>query len=279
MKGRESGGVGDKNRIPFNVLPLPSRLPAVSQSFLTNTEYALMATSGRLQGQVIPSASYYEYLWLPSWSMRFFFTSPPFSPVVSVRPPALPPVSPCRIRRRSPPLSDLAGGELKHIRPALDFDSIANGGGEVGERIHRALSALEGTGQPFKSSLNPEAFSEYHGLPIRYISWRQTAEWRALLREKHDASLVESPLLRAIEQSESTRRDYTQGNETDYFSSRTMGFARETRISVIHIYEDAIARGIKINGRAGLIRACTRDARLRVWVNDVVNNNINATSR
>lgn len=40
--------------------------------------------------------------------------------------------------------------------------------------------------------------------------------------------------------------------------------SREVRISVIHIYEDAIARGIKINGREGLIRAYTRDAKLRV---------------
>lgn len=53
-----------------------------------------------------------------------------------------------------------------------------------------------------------------------------------------------------IEQSYDIRDQcwkHSRGNESDYFSSKISATAG-IRISVIHIYEDAIARGIKING-------------------------------
>lgn len=83
----------------------------------------------------------------------------------------------------------LVGGELKHIRPALDSGSIANGG--AGGRIRRTLSALEGTGQPFKSSSNPKAFSEYHGYSFGTSPKQQPAERRTAnlsLMGKHDGA-------------------------------------------------------------------------------------------
>lgn len=107
----------DKNRILFNVLPLLSRLPPVSLSFLTSTEYA-NSNEWLLQGQLISSTSYYEYLWLPSSCMRCSST-------------------PGRLLSRCHPFFLIAftagrlfGGELKHIRAALDSGSIANGGRE-----------------------------------------------------------------------------------------------------------------------------------------------------
>jgi len=97
-------------------------------------------------------------------------------------------VSPRLIRHWSSSCSVLVDGELKHIRPALDSGSIANG--VEGGRIRRTLSALEGTGQPFKSSSNPEAFSEYYGYPFgtspgnrlpngerRTLLWENTTEF------------------------------------------------------------------------------------------------------
>lgn len=86
------------------------RLSPVSLSFLTSAEYPPMPMSGCLRGQLISSASYYEYLWLPSSSVCF-------SSTISL---GSSPVSP-RIRRRSSSHSVLVGEELKHIRPALEL--------------------------------------------------------------------------------------------------------------------------------------------------------------
>lgn len=77
--------------------------------------------------------------------------------ICDFHPPCVPPL----LSASSSHSPSLLGEELKHIRPALDFGF--NRRAERG-RIRRTLSeALEDTGQPLKSSSNPEAFSEYDG--------------------------------------------------------------------------------------------------------------------
>lgn len=265
----------DKNRIPFNVLPLPSRLPPVSRSFLTNTRcwqrVAVCRVSSFLRLPIMNICDFHPRLCASSL----------FPPAVSpgrFRQP-LPPVSPCRICRRSSSLSDLVGGELKHIRPALDSGFIANGGKREFVVPSRAL---EGTGQPFKSSLKPRSFlwiSRFtHSVHLQAADCRmaELSYGKARRVARRVEPIVSDRTIATI--AESTGLFPRSRNRLFFLRGQRIA-DREIRISVIHIYEDAIARGIKINGRVGLIRACTRDAKPRVWVNDIVNNNINATSR
>lgn len=131
-------------------------------------------------------------------------------------------------------------------------------GEQRGEREREFALALEGTGQPLKSSSNLEAFSEYHGYPFGISSQRQTTERRAAnsLMGKHYGARHCEPLgsNRRPRQSKLFPR---KRNRLFLLEDNGPRLYRVIRISVIHIYEDAIARGIKINGREGLIRAYT----------------------
>lgn len=138
MKERGGWRSEIKTVSPFQRLPCPS-VARLCLSFLTSAEYSPMATSGCLQDQLISSTFYYEYFWLSS--------------------------APCALYPRSFPVDLfrssllLIGEELKHIRPALDFDSIAKWG-----RIRRALSVLGGYWSALERLLESEAFSEYHSV-------------------------------------------------------------------------------------------------------------------
>lgn len=76
MKGRKTG---ERGEIKILSPSMPSCLPPASLSFLTSTEYPSMATSGCLQNQLISSASYYEYLWLPPCTSSLPLLSSPLS--------------------------------------------------------------------------------------------------------------------------------------------------------------------------------------------------------
>lgn len=76
-----------------------------------------------------------------------------------------PPVSPPRIR--PPPVrprSVLVGGELKHIRPALDSAPSQMGGGRI--RVSCPPSVLESTGQLLKGSSNLDFYPNITVAPV-----------------------------------------------------------------------------------------------------------------
>lgn len=181
------------------------RLPPVSLSFLTSAEYPPMPMSGCLRGQLISSASYYEYLWLPSSSVCF-------SPTISL---GSSPVSP-RIRRRSSSHSVLVGEELKHIRPALELRLHCKWESR-GERENspwhwRVL--VNPWKAPRTSKLSPNITATLS------VSQRQTTERRAAnsLMGKHYGARHCEPF---GPNGGHDNRNYSRENETDYFSSRT----------------------------------------------------------
>lgn len=97
----------------------PGRSSVARLSVFSNERGIL--ESGCLQDQLISSAFYYEYFRLSSAPCALHPPLPDRSPSTFPARPFGPP------RRRFV----LHGQELKHIRPALNFGSIANGGREV----------------------------------------------------------------------------------------------------------------------------------------------------
>jgi len=170
------------------------------------------------------------------------------------------------LRPRVVPL--LVGGELKHIRPALDSGSIANGGEFVvpSRPLWRALvSPREAprTSSPFleyqpvlpfgKGSACPSRFDR---LPMSLSYTRETRHFgfppsRPVPRPRPSLFDDRTSTLGISVRSLAEAKPIT-------CAGKTSATTRDTRISVIHIYEGGEhhrARGIKINGREGLMRA------------------------